>query len=121
MPFLSLGLQNEESQRDEREGTASSRAANDLTSDNGTAESRALAPASVLPAAIDELREKISARDNVAPDALVRGADEGVRLYTNKAVDAFPTYTSSLDRIPTFTTFKFGYLPVRGLLYSVIG
>src|SRR6266542_594033 len=119
MPFLSLGLQTEEPQKDERGGTTFSCAATELKGANGTGESHTLpdTPASVLPAAIDELREKISERDHVAPDPsaslradFIRGADEGVHLYT-----------SNPDGIPTFTTFKFGYLPGRGLLYSAIG
>src|SRR6266568_4612704 len=108
MPFLSLGLQNEETQKEKREGTTFSRAANDLTSINGTAESRALPaippalPVDVnpghLPAAIEELREAIAARE----------------------LGPLPQ-PANPDGIPTFTTFKFGYLPGRGLLYSAIG
>src|SRR6266542_2199823 len=90
MPFLSLGLQNEEPQKDERGGTTFSCAATELKGANGTGESHTLpdTPASVLPAAIDELREKISERDHVAPDPsaslradFIRGADEGPPLH----------------------------------------
>jgi len=48
--------------------------------------------------AIEELRKKISGN----------GYKPAFRRIVN-------------DGTPTFATFKFGYLPVRGLLYSVIG
>src|SRR6266851_1934164 len=117
MPFLSLGLQNEEQQKDEQDRST--------LSDNNSPKTRSqdvaatdsplhqaeykispvgpdatavsVEPESKLPPAIEELRRKIAGNDN----------------DNNLA----PLPAANVDGIPTFTTFQFGYLPGRGLLY----
>ncbi len=103
MPFLSLGLKNDEQQEDStlspatRRDDAPAADVHPAHSDESRKNVRAAEPVSNLPPAIEELRRKIS------------GNNEG------------PLVAANPDAIPTFTTFKFGYLPARGLLYSVIG
>jgi hypothetical protein len=68
-------------------------------------------PTHELPAAIEELRRKVSG--NESPQATIWGEKKS----------ASPTeYLTVADRkgVPTFGTFKAGYLPGRGLLYSTI-
>src|SRR6266568_4968858 len=102
MPFLSLGLKNDEQQEDStlspatRRDDAPAADVHPAHSDESRKNVRAAEPVSNLPPAIEELRRKIS------------GNNDG------------PLVAANPDSIPTFTTFKFGYLPARGLLYSVI-
>src|SRR5260370_179388 len=101
MPFLSLGLKNDEQQEDptsqatRKDDTPAADARSNHSGESyknvGVAE-----PVSNLPPAIEELRRKISGNNEA------------------------PLVAANPDAIPTFTTFKFGYLPARGLLYSVI-
>jgi hypothetical protein len=107
MPFLSLGLNDEpqsEALRDESTTVVS------LLQDqeNAGAVNANDDQASALPPEIEELRQKLSERSAVKPVAAPLVA----------SVDAL----SSSERygVPTFATFKFGYLPARGLLYSTI-
>src|SRR6266568_2267524 len=102
MPFLSLGLKNDEQQEDStlspatRRDDAPAADVHPAHSDESRKNVRAAEPVSNLPPAIEELRRKISGNDDA------------------------PLVAANPDAIPTFTTFKFGYLPARGLLYSVI-
>src|SRR5437879_7934400 len=102
MPFLSLGLKNDEQQEDPslsqatRKDGAPAVDAHAARFDKSHENVRLAEPVSNLPPAIEELRRKIS------------GNSED------------PLVPANPDAIPTFTTFKFGYLPARGLLYSVI-
>src|SRR6266542_3896269 len=119
MPFLSLGLQNEEQQKDERDRSALSdntfpeARSKDVAATNSPLHqaeynsspvapdtAASAEPESKLPPAIDELRRKIA--DNESDNNFA------------------PLPPAVPDGIPTFTTFKFGY-PGRGLLYSAIG
>jgi hypothetical protein len=76
-------------------------------------ENRTLANAdrngAALPPEIEELREKLS--DKVRPRAAVE--------TLIASVDSIAL--AERGAIPTFGTFKFGYVPARGLLFSVIG
>src|SRR5260370_31742504 len=107
MPFLSLGLKNDEQQEDStlsppaRKDSPPAADAHSVRSDEShKVEShknvRTAEPVCNLPPAIEELRRKISGNNEA------------------------PLVAANPDAIPTFTTFKFGYLPARGLLYSVI-
>src|SRR6266567_3955778 len=102
MHFLSLGLKNDEQQEDPtvsqptRQDDAPAADARSIHSDESHQNVSLAEPASNLPPAIEELRRKISGNDDA------------------------PLVAANPDAIPTFTTFKFGYLPARGLLYSVI-
>src|SRR5215469_5738633 len=100
MPFLSLGLHDDKDATNIRpEGSA---AANHARDDSQKAEQS-------LPPEIETLREKLSKKSQVKPEAQLLAA----------SVNAL----SSSERygVPTFATFKFGYVPTRGLLYSSIG
>src|SRR6185312_13717452 len=68
------------------------------------------------------------------PDSLLRALEETRQHLAAPAVpmplqsrerpdtsSTAPTARRKSDATPTFTTFKFGYLPGRGLLYSIIG
>jgi hypothetical protein len=67
-----------------------------------------------LPVAIEELRSKLSVHKDAR--LVVRPT-----LGEMVEVDAHLTSPAARGAIPTFSTFKFGYLPGRGLLYSSIG
>lgn len=86
--------------------------ADGLTLESSTESSReksADKPEQSLPPEIERLREKLSKKSAVKPEITPLAA----------SVDAL----SSSERygVPTFATFKFGYVPARGLLYSSIG
>ncbi|MCU1309702.1 MAG: hypothetical protein JWO20_827 [Candidatus Angelobacter sp.] len=115
MSFLSLGLQNDE-QHDEilpddpatDDSTLPAPVLIRVQGANGsgapTSETTPVTNESdedhtcTLPPAIEELRKKI--------------AGNGYKPAFRRIVN---------DGTPTFATFKFGYLPARGLLYSIIG
>ena len=108
MPFLSLGLGNDEPQSESlRDG---SRTVVPLLQDQKRTETADASDdhVSALPPTIEELWQKLS--DESAPPAIA--------APLAASVDAL----SSSERygVPTFSTFKFGYLPARGLLYSTI-
>src|SRR5216683_5172970 len=107
MPFLSLGLNDEPQSESLRDDPA--------LAPDGVPQGQMKAgkadgndPASALPPEIEELRQKLSDKSAVKPVAVPLAA----------SVDSL----SSSERygVPTFSTFKFGYLPARGLLYSTI-
>ena len=107
MPFLSLGLNDEPQSETLRDDST-------LGSD-GVPQDRKKAgsvdvndPVSALPPEIEELRQRLSDKSVV----------KSVVTPLAASVDAL----SSSERygVPTFSTFKFGYLPTRGLLYSSI-
>jgi hypothetical protein len=107
MSLLSLGLKEDE-KRDER-----------LVDDGGSDRDRGMQladdeQASKLPPSIEELRSKLSAEKSAGPATVFTLGDMA-------EVDAHLTCPSTRRGIPTFSTFKFGYLPGRGLLYSSIG
>ena len=97
MPFLSLGLSDPEPQSDVVRDQAVIAATDSASPQTST-----------LPPEIEVLRQKLSDESAVQPVAIPLAA----------SVDAL----SSSERygVPTFSTFKFGYLPARGLLYSTI-
>ena len=64
--------------------------------------------ANALPPAIEALREKLSDKIGPPPAAQLTATVNTLSISERGAV-------------PTFGTFKFGYIPGRGLLYSVIG
>jgi Gram-negative bacterial TonB protein C-terminal len=108
MQFLSLGLlppQNDEDTRIEEAGTN-----NRNTADVAAAPvlNSASAPKQTLPPALEELHERLQAK---AQPRTVEPLTASVDSLT----------PSQRGGIPTFSTFKFGYLPTRGLLYSIIG
>jgi hypothetical protein len=65
-------------------------------------------PKQTLPPGIEELREKL--HDKAHP-----------RIAESLAASVDSLALAERGAVPTFGTFKFGYLPARGLLYSVIG
>src|SRR5690349_16054749 len=115
MPFLSLGLLKDEQSQESFVARASADAE---SSKEGKLTKPPLAgfdvaeESSKLPPAIEELRSKISV--NQLPQVTVWGV--------KKKGDSPTHYLTIADRqgVPTFGTFKFGYVPGRGLLYSVI-
>jgi hypothetical protein len=66
-------------------------------------------PTQSLPPEIEELRQKLSNKIAVKPVA------------TSLAASVNALSSSERYGVPTFSTFKFGYVPARGLLYSSIG
>ena len=132
MSFLSLGLSQDEQREESLREAASSpvdKTAVAASADNAPEASPAglssfdpLPPAgsdeattatghsSAFPVAIEELRTKVGSL-----------ADPPLHVWDERANPA--DYLSTTDRrgVPTFGTFKFGYVPGRGLLYSTIG
>jgi hypothetical protein len=133
MPFLSLGLSKDEQQASPEQNQAdeivrddsavlglsfSQSAQRDTNADASDAvrtqrlsRSALLASGnpyeaqhSTLPPAVEELHRKLSEAEN----ARRKEAEPELSIVASHGT-------------PTFTTFKFGYLPGRGLLYSVIG
>ena len=102
MPFLSLGLRDNGPQSESLRDGASAPA------DTQTNEQALTAQRHALPPEIESLRQKLS--------------DESAALVVVVPLDASVDALSSSERygVPTFSTFKFGYLPARGLLYSTI-
>ena len=95
MPFLSLGLVD-----DDKRETTLRQGPSDAAMDE--------AKGSALPPELEALRQKLTDKDPVriktAPlSASVDGLSPAERAY-----------------VPTFSTFKFGYFPTRGMLYSTI-
>src|SRR6266851_1435276 len=107
MPFLSLGLNDEPQSEAVRNDSALALDAPEDQKKTGTADVNE-DQVSALPPEIEKLRQKLSDKSAVKPVATPLAA----------SVDAL----SSSERygVPTFSTFKFGYLPTRGLLYSSI-
>jgi hypothetical protein len=66
-------------------------------------------PTQSLPPEIEELRQKLSNKSAVKLKA------------TSLAASVNSLSSSERYGVPTFSTFKFGYVPARGLLYSSIG
>src|SRR6266404_9182719 len=99
MSFLSLGLQNDEQQKQEEEVLRGNPApSSPVVAQIDSEDPASSDEVSVLPLAVEELRKKIFGN----------GYNPTFRKVIN-------------DGTPTFATFKFGYLPGRGLLYSIIG
>lgn len=110
MPFLSLGLNDSQTATDDVQHAGDARLqdssvvdARDHSSDGDIRATQSLPPE------IESLREKLSRKSAVKP----------VIRPLASSVDAL----SSSERygVPTFSTFKFGYVPARGLIYSSIG
>src|SRR5579864_2405117 len=102
MQFLSLGLLPPQDTEDTRVGEAGA---------DGKKNSNIVQPAAAansLPPAIEELREKLSDKVGPPPRAPLTASVDSLALAERGA-------------LPTFGTFKFGYVPARGLLYSMIG
>src|SRR5258708_20695452 len=108
MPFLSLGLSNDQAQSESSRDGSTTIAPRLQDQKKPELPDASVDQASALPPEIEELRQKLSDQSAVKPVALPLAA----------SVDAL----SSSERygVPTFSTFKFGYLPTRGLLYSSI-
>src|SRR5581483_5375562 len=72
-----------------------------------------------LEAGFPQLMDQI--RRNLESESIARAFPEypSQRISVATEVPARPTKVA--DATPTFSTFKFGYLPGRGLLYSIIG
>src|SRR5882724_9261879 len=107
MPFLSLGLNDDQQSETLRDNSTLAVSIPEDQKKTGTTdpdENRV----SALPPEIEALRQKLSDKSAVKPVATPLVA----------SVDGL----SSSERygVPTFSTFKFGYLPARGLLYSSI-
>jgi len=107
MPFLSLGLNDEPQNESLRDDSMLAVGIPENRKKPGAADISDT-QASSLPPEIEELRQKLSDKSAVKP----------VAVPLTASVDAL----SSSERygVPTFSTFKFGYLPTRGLLYSSI-
>jgi hypothetical protein len=107
MPFLSLGLNDEPQSEALRNDSTVAVSIPEDQKKTGTPDVNEN-QVSALPPKIEELRQKLSDKSAVKPVATSLAA----------SVDAL----SSSERygVPTFSTFKFGYLPARGLLYSTI-
>ena len=108
MPFLSLGLSNDEPQSESLRDDPALAPDGVPQGQKKAGKADGNDPASALPPEIEELRQKLSDKSAVKPVAVPLAA----------SVDSL----SSSERygVPTFSTFKFGYLPARGLLYSTI-
>ena len=131
MPFLSLGLNETQDTNQDANTSRSGDAVADDTRDetlsgsddaashssilfgaegNSSDESdKNVRPTQSLPPEIEELRQKISEKSAVRPKA------------TSLAASVNALSSSERYGVPTFSTFKFGYVPARGLLYSSIG
>lgn len=96
MSFLSLRLLD-----DENRDTA-------LPEGHSNSAQGAINPGSALPPEIEQLRQKLSEKNRAVANATLTAS-----------VDAFSL--AERGGVPTFATFKFAYLPTRGLLYSSIG
>src|SRR6266700_5145941 len=116
MPFLSLGLNDEpqsEALRDD--STPVAHPLDDQIHDQNKNDQKKTEigdlngdQVSTLPPQIEELRQKLSDKSAIKPVVPPLAA----------SVDALSA--SERYGVPTFSTFKFGYLPARGLLYSTI-
>ena len=113
MQFLSLGIlppQDTEDTRVER-GASQDEAhtgAKNGDSARGHIWPVAEEPKQALPPEIEQLREKL--HDKARP-----------KIVEPLAASVDSIALAERGAVPTFGTFKFGYLPTRGLLYSVIG
>src|SRR5690348_11211601 len=104
MPLLSLGILPPHDTEKARVMDADS---NGTSNGNGLVKPAETAPANALPPAIEALREKLSDKVGPPPAAQLTATVNTLSISERGAV-------------PTFGTFKFGYIPGRGLLYSVI-
>src|SRR6266567_1384012 len=104
MPLLSLGL-NDEQQKDStslQEVGENSSGERSLDSTEWRNDSADAAKISSLPPAIEELRRKLSGDATDAAHNHTRQAGLEARAHVG---------STNPDHIPTFATFKFGYLP----------
>lgn len=77
-------------------------------------------PANVLSSVMEEIQEKLARPENAqagTPAPPQSDLSEAPDPRQEQEISA----GSNFDDIPKFATFKFGYLPGRGLLYSIIG
>src|SRR5215469_16825354 len=117
MPFLSLGLNDDKDEPTSRpEGSvAVNDAQNESRSDSSSAQ-----PGSILLGTDGERHEQLlppeieSLRENLSKKSLVKPVIKPLASSVN------PLSSSERYGVPTFATFKFGYVPARGLLYSSI-
>ena len=110
MPFLSLGLLNDEKQGDSLRESPMSPLGTAGDSDRNLQTTSSDTRTSALPPALDELRQKLSDLDK---DRTPKSAPLAASVSSLSAAER--------GWVPSFGTFKFGYLPGRGLLYSAIG
>lgn len=118
MDFLSLGLIDDKKQAgtetgangEPREGAASIAVSPETHTDDTLLDDGKDEPTSSLPRQIEELREKLSAKNK---GSVPRPAPLAASVNALSVAER--------QGVPTFATFKFGYLPARGLLYSSIG
>src|SRR5215470_16342419 len=120
MPFLSLGLNDDKDEPTSRpEGSvAVNDAQNESRSDSSSAQPGSILLGTdgvrferheqLLPPEIESLREKLSKKNQIKP------------VIKPLASSVNPLSSSERYGVPTFATFKFGYVPTRGLLYSSI-
>src|SRR3954466_6705347 len=109
MPFLSLGLNDSQTANDDAQQDSAARMQDTSTADRNDSSDRNVRATQSLPPEIESLREKLSRKSAVKP--------------VIKPLASSVSALSSSERygVPTFSTFKFGYVPARGLLYSSIG
>src|SRR4051794_15296207 len=106
MPFLSLGLTDSQ---DDKQDAVGVRPEDSVPNHHTHAEEATEATDHALPPEIEELRRKLSDKSAIRPKA------------TSLAASVNALSSSERYGVPTFSTFKFGYVPARGLLYSSIG
>src|SRR5438128_569483 len=134
MPFLSLGLSNDEQQASPEQNQADKAVRDDSgilglsfsQSDDKAAKANASdapraqrTPRSVILASAADSNETRHSTLPPAVEELHRKLSDAENAKRRESEPEMPIIAS--DGTPTFTTFKFGYLPGRGLLYSMIG
>src|SRR5438128_2359078 len=108
MPFLSLGLNDSQPAIDDVQQGGEARLQDSAIADRNDNSDRNIRTTQSLPPEIEELRQKLSDKSAVRPKA------------TSLAASVNALSSSERYGVPTFATFKFGYVPARGLLYSSI-
>jgi hypothetical protein len=120
MSFLSLGLlKDEQESTPEQPSSVGGRQSSASSPQNGSGGAFASAEkaAGKMPGAVPE---SDAAQDDAEASTLPPAVEALRRKLADKAHT--PTFRRAVsDGTPTFATFKFGYLPTRGLLYSTIG
>src|SRR5438045_1330041 len=106
MPFLFLGLADSQ---DAKQNAVGARPEDSVSSHDTDADEARETTEHALPPEIEELRQKLSNKSAVKPKA------------TSLAASVNALSSSERYGVPTFSTFKFGYVPARGLIYSSIG
>ena len=124
MSFLSLGLLKDEQESTPEQPSVSGRSPSANSPQNGSGSAFA-SPEETARKTGNAFAENKSAKTSSDfADAEVSTLPPAVEALRRKLADKAhtPSFRRPVsDGTPTFATFKFGYLPTRGLLYSTIG